>query len=77
MNVNGMFRMKQRRRREAHVNNRDRKRKACSLSREKAQPIKNRKGKKRFGCGVSFVIGVSCVIVLVDSEARGTAERGY
>lgn len=74
MNVNGMFHMKQMmRRREAHVNNRDRKRKACSLSREKGKPIRNRKGKKRFGCGVSFVIGASCGVALVDSEARGTA----
>lgn len=29
--------------------------------------------KNRFGCGVSFVISVSCGVVLVDYEARGTA----
>lgn len=55
------------------MNNRDRKREARSLSRKKAKPVRNRRGKMCFGCGVSFVIGVSCGVVLVDSEARGTA----
>lgn len=55
------------------MNNRDRKREAWSRSREKVQPIRNRRGKMCFGCGVSFVIGVSCGVVLVGSEARGTA----
>ena len=56
-----------------HVDNRDRRSRGCSLSRKKAQPIRNRKKKKCFGCGVSFVISVSCGVVLLDSEARGTA----
>ena len=55
------------------MNNRDRKRKACPLSREKEKPIRNRRGNMCFGCGVSFVIGASCGVVLVDSEARGSA----
>lgn len=43
------------------------------LSHGKEKPVRNRKGKNRFGCGVSFVISVSCGVAGVDSEARGTA----